>query len=192
VSRTLTYPVFVKPANLGSSVGITKVSSADALGAAIDVAAAFDPKVVVEEAVHNAREIECAVLGNETPDASVPGEIVPSGEFYDYHAKYLSGGSQTLIPAPLEAGIVDEVRRQSLIAFDTIDGSGLARVDFLLSSSGELFINEINTMPGFTTISMFSKLWAASGVEYPALIDRLITLALERHTQQRLRRVSAF
>ncbi len=192
IGNTLTYPVFVKPANLGSSVGISKVATADALGDAIDVAAAFDPKVVVETAVAGAREIECAVLGNEAPEASVPGEIVPAGEFYDYKAKYLSSGSKTLIPAPIPEELAAEVRRQSITAFDTIDGSGLARVDFLLSSSGELFVNEINTMPGFTTISMYSKLWAASGVDYPALIDRLIALAIERHALQQQRRVSAF
>ena len=192
VTKTLTYPVFVKPANLGSSVGISKVATKDGLGAAIDIAAAFDPKVVVETAVKGAREIECAVLGNQAAEASVPGEIVPSGEFYDYNAKYLSGGSTTVIPAAISAELADEVRRQSILAFDTIDGSGLARVDFLLSSTGKLFINEINTMPGFTTISMFSKLWAASGVDYPALIDRLIALALERHALQRQRRLSAF
>jgi D-alanine-D-alanine ligase len=177
-------------------VGISKVSTQSALGAAIDVAAAFDPKVVVETGVVGAREIECAVLGNDAPEASVPGEIVPSGEFYDYNAKYLSSGSQTHIPAPISADLAEEVRRQSIIAFDTIDGSGLARVDFLLSSSGgsgdELFINEINTMPGFTTISMYSKLWAASGVTYPALIDRLIALAIERHALQQQRRTNAF
>jgi D-alanine-D-alanine ligase len=192
ISSTLTYPVFVKPANLGSSLGISKVASADTLGAAIDLAAAFDPKVVVENGVVGARELECAVLGNDTPEASVVGEIIPSGEFYDYDAKYLSSGSRTEIPASISAKIAADVRRQSLIAFDAIDGSGLARVDFLLSSSNQLFINEINTMPGFTTISMYAKLWAASGVDYPTLIERLITLAIARHTRQQQRRTSAF
>jgi D-alanine-D-alanine ligase len=179
ISQTLTYPLFVKPANLGSSVGISKVASQGALGAAIDLAASFDPKVVVE-------------LGNTEPEASVPGEIVPAGEFYDYNAKYLDSGSKTVIPAPISTTVADEVRRQSIIAFDAIEGSGLARVDFLLSASDELFINEINTMPGFTTISMYSKLWEASGVSYPSLIDRLIALAIERHAVQQQRRVSAF
>jgi len=192
VTDTLTYPVFVKPANLGSSLGISKVAGPDALGAAIDMAAAFDPKVVVECGVPGAREIECAVLGNEAPEASVPGEIVPSGEFYDYAAKYLSSESQTIIPAALTPEIARQVREQSIVAFDTIDGAGLSRVDFLLSSSGELYVNEINTMPGFTTISMYSKLWAASGVDYPALINRLIALAIERHAQQQQRRITAF
>jgi len=192
ISATLTYPVFVKPANLGSSVGISKVASQSALGDAIDLAASFDPKVVVETGVVRAREIECAVLGNDAPEASVPGEIVPSGEFYDYHAKYLSSGSKTVIPAPIPASVADEVRRQSVTAFDAIDGTGLARVDFLLSDTDELFINEINTMPGFTTISMYSKLWEASGLSYASLIERLITLAIERHAVQQQRRVSAF
>jgi D-alanine-D-alanine ligase len=192
ISETLTYPVFVKPANLGSSVGISKVAAQSTLGAAIDLAAAFDPKVIVETGVVNAREIECAVLGNEAPEASVPGEIIPAGEFYDYNAKYLDSGSKTVIPAALASAVADDVRRQSILAFDAIDGSGLARVDFLLSVSDELFINEINTMPGFTTISMYSKLWEASGVSYPTLIDRLIALAIERHAVQRQRRVSAF
>jgi D-alanine-D-alanine ligase len=192
ISGTLTYPVFVKPANLGSSVGISKVASQGALGAAIDLAASFDPKVIVETGVVSAREIECAVLGNEAPEASVPGEIIPAGEFYDYNAKYLDSGSQTIIPTAIPPALADEVRRQSIIAFDAIDGSGLARVDFLVSASQELFINEINTMPGFTTISMYSKLWEASGVSYPALIDRLIALAIERHAVQQQRRVSAF
>ena len=192
ISETLTYPLFVKPANLGSSLGISKVASADALGAAIDLAAAFDPKVVVENGVIGARELECAVLGNDTPEASVPGEIIPSGEFYDYDAKYISSGSRTEIPAAIPATIAGEVRRQAIEAFDAIDGSGLARVDFLLSSTNELFVNEINTMPGFTTISMYAKLWGATGVDYPTLIDRLIALALERHARQQQRRTSAF
>jgi len=192
ITETLTYPLFVKPANLGSSLGISKVASADTLGAAIDLAAAFDPKVVVENGVIGARELECAVLGNDTPEASVPGEIIPSGEFYDYDAKYISSGSRTEIPAAIPATLAAEVRRQAIVAFDAIDGSGLARVDFLLSSTQELFVNEINTMPGFTTISMYAKLWSASGVDYPTLIDRLITLALERHARQQQRRTSAF
>jgi D-alanine-D-alanine ligase len=192
ITKTLTYPLFVKPANLGSSLGISKVASAETLGAAIDLAAAFDPKVVVENGIEGARELECAVLGNERPEASVPGEIIPSGEFYDYDAKYISTGSRTEVPAAIPAKIAEEVRRQSITAFDAIDGSGLARVDFLLSSSGQLFVNEINTMPGFTTISMYPKLWGASGVDYPTLIDRLITFARARHTRQQQRRTSAF
>jgi D-alanine-D-alanine ligase len=191
IGATLKYPLFVKPANLGSSLGISKVSTPDTLGAAIDLAGGFDPKVVVEHAVKGAREIECAVLGNDTPEASVPGEVIPSGDFYDYTAKYISSGSRIQIPASLPTHIAEDVRQQSLIAFDAIDGAGLARVDFLLSSTNRLFINEINTMPGFTTISMYTQLWAASGVDYSTVIDRLITLAVDRHSGQRRRQTSA-
>ncbi len=182
IEQTLGYPLFVKPANLGSSLGISKVAGRGTLAAAIDEAARFDRRIVVERAVPEAREIECAVLGNDTPEASVPGEIIPSREFYDYEAKYIDGMSRLEIPARLDAGVADTVRSLAIAAFKAIDGAGLARVDFLLSrSSGELFVNEINTMPGFTTISMYSKLWSASGVDYPTLVDRLITLAIERH-----------
>jgi D-alanine-D-alanine ligase len=192
IRETLTWPLFVKPANLGSSVGISKVKSADDLDAAVALALGFDPKVVVESAVAGAREIECAVLGNDDARASVPCEIIPDGEFYDYDAKYIRSGSRTIVPADLPAALADEVRRQSLVAFDAIEGSGLARVDFLLGADGALVINEINTMPGFTTISMYPKLWGASGVAYDALIDQLITLARDRHTTQQQRRISAF
>lgn len=192
IGEALTYPLFVKPANLGSSVGISKVKTVDDLAAAIDLALTFDPKVVVEAGVADAREIECAVLGNETPVASVPGEIIPDGEFYDYDAKYLRSGSRTEVPATLTPTIAAEVQRQSLIAFQAIEGAGLARVDFFLSGTHTLVINEINTMPGFTTISMYPKLWGASGVDYNTLIDRLITLARDRHARQQQRRTSAF
>jgi D-alanine-D-alanine ligase len=188
-SLALGLPLFVKPANLGSSVGISKVKVADALPAAIDEALSFDRKVIIEAAVADAREIECAVLGNDEPSASVPGEIFPGREFYDYEAKYLDAGSRTAIPADLTPAQVADVQRLSIAAFQAIDGAGMSRVDFLLSrSTGALVLNEINTIPGFTTISMFAKLWEASGVGYPALIDRLIALALERHqAKQRLR-----
>ncbi len=192
IGEALTYPLFVKPANLGSSVGISKVKTVDDLPAAIDLALTFDPKVVVEAGVKDAREIECAVLGNDAPEASVPGEIIPDGEFYDYDAKYLRSGSRTEVPATLTPKIVAEVQRQSILAFQAIEGSGLARVDFFLSGANTLVINEINTMPGFTTISMYPKLWGASGVDYSTLIDRLITLARDRHTRQQQRRTSAF
>jgi len=191
IGDTLTYPLFVKPANLGSSVGISKVKTPDDLATAIDLALTFDPKVVVESAVPGAREIECAVLGNDAPLASIPGEIIPDGEFYDYDAKYLRSGSRTEVPASLPAAVIAEVQRQSLVAFHAIEGSGLARVDFLLSDTGTLVTNEINTMPGFTTISMYPQLWSASGVAYDTLIDRLITLARDRHAQQQQRRTSA-
>ncbi len=193
VERALPYPVFVKPANLGSSVGISKVKGTKDLAAAITLAAEFDRKVIVEAAVPQAREIECAVVGNDEPEASVPGEIVPSREFYDYEAKYIDSGSRLEIPADLPDAVVREVRRLSVAAFQAIDGTGLSRVDFLLNRvTGDLFLNEINTLPGFTTISMFSKLWAASGVDYPTLVDRLVTLALERHAEKRALRTSAF
>jgi D-alanine-D-alanine ligase len=189
----LAYPLFVKPANMGSSVGISKVHDRSALGAAIDLASEFDRKVIVEVAVPAAREIEVAILGNDDARASTPGEIVPSREFYDYEAKYVDGHSRTVIPAPVDAAMRDEIQRQALVAFHAIDGAGLARVDFLLSgTTGELFINEINTLPGFTTISMFSKLWAASGMDYPTLVDDLISLALARHAEKRTLRTTAF
>ena len=193
IEQTLTYPVFVKPANMGSSVGISKVHEAAELGPALDQAFEFDRKVIVESAVADAREIECGVLGNESPEASVPGEIVPSREFYDYQAKYIDGHSRLEIPAVLDEAQAREVRELALGAFDAIDGAGLARVDFLLSrATGRLFVNEINTLPGFTTISMYSKLWAASGVPYAALVDRLIALAIERHAEKQELKTTVF
>jgi D-alanine-D-alanine ligase len=188
----LGWPLFVKPANLGSSVGISKVKTAAELVPAIELALEFDRKVVVEAGVVNAREIECAVLGNDEPETSMPGEIVPSREFYDYEAKYLDEGSKSVIPADLPAATADEVRRLSVAAFRAIDAAGLARVDFLLSrDTGAIFVNEINTMPGFTSISMYSKMWAASGIDYPTLVDRLIQLALARHAEKQRLRTSA-
>ncbi|MEW6320725.1 MAG: D-alanine--D-alanine ligase family protein [Acidobacteriota bacterium] len=182
-------PLFVKPANLGSSVGISKVKTADAFAAAVELALEFDRKVIVEAGVEDAREIECAVLGNDDPEASVPGEILPSREFYDYEAKYVDAASRTVIPAELTARQAATVQRLSLEAFRAIDAAGMARVDFLMARrSGKIYVNEINTIPGFTTISMFAKLWEASGVGYAALVDRLIQLAVARHAEkQRLR-----
>jgi D-alanine-D-alanine ligase len=187
--NTLGLPVFVKPANLGSSVGITKVKTAGALTPAIETALEFDRKIVVEAAVPDAREIECGVLGNDAPEASVPGEVIPAREFYDYEAKYLDDSSRTVIPAELSEQQAAEVRRLAIEAFKSIDAAGLSRVDFLLSRrDGAIYVNEINTIPGFTTISMYAKMWEASGVPYPALVDRLIQLALARHAdKQRLR-----
>jgi D-alanine-D-alanine ligase len=193
LERALTYPMFVKPANLGSSVGISKVRNRAELGPAIDLAAEFDGKLVIEQAVSEAREIECAVLGNWDAKASVPGEVVPSREFYDYEAKYIDSGSRVVIPAPLTDQQSQDVRRLAVAAFQAIDGAGFARVDFLMTrSTGTLFVNEINTIPGFTTISMFAKLWAASSLDYGALVDRLITLATERHAEKQELRTSAF
>jgi D-alanine-D-alanine ligase len=149
----------------------------------------FDRKIVVEAAVPEAREIECAVLGNDGPEASIPGEIIPSREFYDYQAKYLHGGSKEVIPAPLSDSQVRDVQRLSIGAFRALECAGMARVDFLLARhTGELYVSELNTIPGFTANSMYPKMWEASGLPYPALLDRLIALALERHAEkQRLR-----
>jgi D-alanine-D-alanine ligase len=191
VVNRLGFPMFVKPANLGSSVGISKARHATELRAAIDLAAGFDRKIVIEAAIPQAREIECAVLGNDEPEASVPGEIIPGREFYDYEAKYLDDSSKTLIPAPLTEAQTVEVRTLAIRAFKAVDCSGMARVDFLLAGdSGVLFVNEVNTIPGFTTISMYSKMWAASGLPYPKLVDRLIALALDRHAEKQQLRTS--
>jgi D-alanine-D-alanine ligase len=187
----LGFPVFVKPANLGSSVGISKARHAVELRAAIALAAEFDRKIIVEAAVPQAREVECSVLGNDDPEASVPGEIVPSREFYDYESKYIDDGSVPLIPAPISEAQAAEVRALSIAAFKAIDGAGMARVDFLLArDTGVLYLNEVNTIPGFTTIGMFAKLWAASGLAFPQLVDRLIELALERHRDKQQLRTS--
>jgi D-alanine-D-alanine ligase len=191
LEKALKYPMFVKPANLGSSVGISKAKDAAGLREAMALAGSFDRKIVIEAAVPNAREIECAVLGNDTPEASVPGEIIPSREFYDYESKYLDEGSKAIIPADLPKKIVDQVKKFSIDAFKCLDGAGMSRVDFLLSrDTGKLFLNEVNTIPGFTTISMYPKLWAASGVEYPVLLDRLIALAVARHAEKQQLRTS--
>lgn len=189
LAKSLGYPMFVKPANLGSSVGISKAKTLPGLSDAMDLAGAFDRKIVVEAAVPDAREIECAVLGNDTPQASVPGEVIPSREFYDYEAKYLDDGSKVIIPANVGPKTAGEIQRLSILAFKAIDCAGMARVDFLLSPD-KIFVNEVNTIPGFTTISMYSKLWAATNVEYPALLDRLIALALERHAEKQQLRTS--
>jgi len=190
VESKLKYPVFVKPANLGSSVGISKAHDGKELGPAIEEAAKFDRKIVIEQGVggrkQKAREIECSVLGNDKPEASLPGEIVPSTEFYDYNAKYLDEGSQLIIPAKLSKTETKEVQRLAVEAFKAVDCSGLARVDFLMEpKSRKIYLNEINTMPGFTAISMYPKLWAASGVSYSDLIGRLIQLGLERHEEKK-------
>jgi D-alanine-D-alanine ligase len=196
LEKSLTYPVFVKPANLGSSVGISKVKLRADLTAAMDLAASFDRKLVIEQGVGGPgikpRELEVAVLGNDTPEASVVGEIVPAKEFYDYEAKYELNGadeSVSIIPAKLSATEAKSIRTMALAAFRACDCAGLARVDFLMSPGkkgqpAEIYLNEVNTMPGFTSISMYPKLWAASGLAYPRLIERLIELALERHREK--------
>ena len=194
VASKLTYPVFVKPANLGSSVGISKAHNRKELGPAIEEAAKFDRKIVIEQGVggkkEKAREIECSVLGNDEPVASVPGEIVPGKEFYDYTAKYVDEGSQLIIPAKLTRAETKKVQDLAVAAFQAVDCSGLARVDFLMdpgppNKTRKIYLNEINTMPGFTAISMYPKLWAASGLAYPDLIDRLIQLGIERHEDKK-------
>jgi len=190
VSR-LGLPVFVKPANLGSSVGISKAKHVAELRTAIKLAAEFDRKIVVEAAVPEAREIEVAVLGNDEPEASVPGEIIPSREFYDYESKYIDENSRSVIPAQLTEVQTTDIRRLAIEGYKAIDCSGLARVDFLVAGdSGVIYLNELNTLPGFTTISMYAKMWAASGLDYPHLIDRLIALAIERHGEKQQLRTS--
>ena len=195
IEAALKYPLFVKPANLGSSVGISKVHDRKELAPALNLAARFDRKIVIEEGVagsgksrttKKARELEVAVLGNDDPKASVVGEIVPGKEFYDYEAKYLSDGSIPIIPAKLTAAESKRIRVMAVEAFRACDLAGLARVDFLMEPDGKrrIYLNEVNTLPGFTSISMYPKLWQATGVSYPDLITRLIELALERHKER--------
>ena len=199
VERSLRYPLFVKPANLGSSVGISKVHGAGELKAAMDLAASFDRKIVVEQGIGGkrgkARELEVAVLGNDAPEASVVGEIVPCKEFYDYEAKYLSEGSEAVVPAKITRAESKLVREMAIAAFKACDCAGMARVDFLMVPGGpkddrprKIYLNEVNTLPGFTSSSMFPKLWQASGLTYPQLIDRLIQLAQERHKEKQASR----
>lgn len=181
ISTALGFPVFVKPANLGSSVGISKASDEEQLHEAIDDAARYDRRIIVERAV-NGREIEVSILGNEHPMASLPGEIITGHEFYDYEDKYVDSASRTEVPANLPQETIEQIQRDAIRAFQAIDGSGLARVDFFIErETNRIIINEINTMPGFTSISMYAKMWEASGIPYTELIDRLIALALERH-----------
>lgn len=184
------YPMFVKPANLGSSVGVTKAHHRAELAAGLAEAAQYDRRLLVERGL-DAREIEVSVLGNEDPVASVPGEIIPSREFYDYAAKYLDNASELLIPAPIPPEMAERARELALRVYRAVDGAGMARVDFLLErATGELYVGEINTIPGFTAISMYPKLWEASGLPYTELIDRLIQLALERHAQKQRTRTT--
>ncbi len=190
IEKTLTYPVFVKPANLGSSVGISKAHDRKELGPALSLAAKYDRKLVIEQGVggkkSKARELEVAVLGNDDPKASVVGEIIPGKEFYDYEAKYLSDGSVPIIPAKLTSAESKQIRTMAVEAFRACDLAGLARVDFLMEPDGKrrIYLNEVNTLPGFTQISMYPKLWEATGIGYTDLITRLIELALERHEEK--------
>ena len=182
----LGYPLFAKPASLGSSVGVTKVHGRADLRGALERAFRYGRKALLERAVEGGRELEVAVLGNDDPVASVAGEIVPRHEFYSYEAKYLDEeGAELLIPANVSPEILEETQRLAVAAFLAVDGAGMARVDFFLRPSGDVLINEINTIPGFTQISMYPKLWAASGLSYPELIDRLVELAVERHERER-------
>lgn len=191
LEEALAFPLFVKPSNMGSSVGVSKARNRAELADALELAGRYDRKLIVEQAVPHAREIEISVLGNDEPIASVPGEIVPGNEFYDYAAKYENDASQLIIPAQLTAEQTKLVQQIAVRAFRSIDGAGLARVDFLMDgASGALYLNEVNTMPGFTRISMYPKLWAASGLDYPALVNRLLELALERHAERTQIRVT--
>jgi D-alanine-D-alanine ligase len=185
IEGALGYPCFVKPANLGSSVGITKAHDRQELATALKTAAEYDRKLIVEAFI-DGREIECAVLGNDRPEASVPGEIIPGAEFYDYEDKYVNTKTKLIYPAALPAETTEEIRSLAIRAFKAIDCAGFARVDFfVLRKNGQVLVNEINTIPGFTKISMYPKLWEASGLPYPQLIERLVALALERHEEMK-------
>jgi D-alanine-D-alanine ligase len=190
VEESFGYPCFVKPVNLGSSVGVGKAHDRHELEHAINVAAEYDHKIIIERGL-DCREAECAVLGNEQPIVSVVGEVISSNEFYDYRAKYIDGKSQTVIPADIAQEITAEVRQQAVQAFLALDLNGLARVDFFIEKgTNKVYINEVNTLPGFTEISMYPKLWEASGLPYPELLDRLIELAIERHADRQRNRTS--
>ncbi len=181
IAETIGFPLFVKPANLGSSVGISKVGGAGQLAGAIDLAAHYDRRVIVEQGA-NAREIEMAVLGNDDPIASVAGEVVPHGEFYDYNAKYVDDTAELIVPAKLDPELLASMQELAVDAFRSLDLAGMARVDFFLErDTDRIFVNEVNTIPGFTSISMYPMLWAASGLTLPELVDRLMELAIERH-----------
>jgi len=186
IERKLKYPLFIKPVNSGSSIGISKAGSRKELLASIEQAAQFDRKILVEQGVKNAREIECSVLGNDNPTASVLGEIVSSNEFYDYDAKYVDGKTTEIIPAKLSKPLAKKIQTYALGAFRVLDCAGMARVDFLVNrKTNRIVLNEINTLPGFTSISMYPKLWEASRLSYSALLDTLIQLAIERHTAKK-------
>jgi D-alanine-D-alanine ligase len=186
IEQRLWYPCFVKPANLGSSVGISKAHDRAELRAAIDLASEYDRKILIERAVPNAREIEVSVLGNDHPIASVPGEVIPSNEFYDYDAKYVDGKSRISVPAKFTRGAAKKIQAYARQAFRVLNCEGMARVDFLVTAKDRrIVLSEINTIPGFTSISMYPKLWEASGVSYSELLDRLIGLALERHAAKK-------
>ena len=191
IQNSFEYPLFVKPTNLGSSVGITKVHKKEELEKAIDLASSYDRKILIEEGLEEVREIECGVLGNDEPRASVVGEVRPAGEFYDYDSKYIDKETQLIVPADLPDGVSQEVQEIALRAFKAVDAAGMARVDFFVSKKeNKIYLSEINTIPGFTSVSMYPRLWEASGVSYPELIDRLIQLALERHQDKNQNKIS--
>src|SRR5229473_3342875 len=190
IELRLGYPCFVKPVNLGSSVGVNKAHDRAELQHALDVAAEYDRKIIIERGI-DCREVECGVLGNDEPIASVVGEVISSNEFYDYRAKYIDGKSRVDIPAGIPQATAEEVRRQAVQAFVALDLGGLARVDFFIEKkTGQVYINEVNTMPGFTSISMYPQLWEASGLPYAQLLDRLVELAIERHEDRQRNRTS--
>lgn len=183
IEKNLCYPLFIKPANLGSSVGISKVFNNEGLDNAIKIATSYDRKVIIEESIENAIEVECSVLGNDAPEASVVGEILPAGSYYDYNSKYIDNNTQLIIPARIPDEVTREIQKISKEAFLAVDAAGLARVDFLVqkrNNSFLVYLNEINTIPGFTNVSMYPKLWEKSGISFSELIDRLIQLSLER------------
>ncbi|GAG64960.1 unnamed protein product, partial [marine sediment metagenome] len=185
------YPLFVKPTNLGSSVGITKVHKKEELEKAIDLASSYDRKILIEEGLEEVREIECSVLGNDEPQVSVVGEVRPAGEFYDYDSKYIDEKTQLIIPADLPDGVSRKVQEIALRAFKAVDTAGMARVDFFVSKKeNKIYLSEINTIPGFTSVSMYPRLWEASGISYAGLIDRLIQLALERYQDKKQNKIS--
>jgi len=184
IIKKLGLPVFIKPANLGSSVGISKVKDKKLIKKAVNEALRYDLRIIVEKAVSHGREIECAVLGNDQPVASAPGEIVPGDEFYSYQDKYINNRMRTIIPAPISLQQIKSIQNSAVAVFKLLDLKGLARVDFFIDQSGQVLLSEVNTMPGFTSISMYPKLWEYSGLPYSKLLDKLIDLALERHQQK--------
>ncbi|TFG92197.1 MAG: D-alanine--D-alanine ligase [Candidatus Atribacteria bacterium] len=191
VQKNFEYPLFVKPTNLGSSVGITKVHEKEELEKAIDLASSYDRKILIEQGLEEVREIECSVLGNDEPKVSVVGEVKPAGEFYDYDSKYIDEGTQLIVPADLPDKVSQGVQQIALRAFRAVDAAGMARVDFFVTKKeNKIYLSEINTIPGFTSVSMYPRLWQATGISYPELIDRLIQLALERHQDKNQNKIS--
>lgn len=191
IQNDFEYPLFVKPTNLGSSVGITKVHKKEELEKAIALASSYDRKILIEQGLEEIREIECGVLGNDEPRVSVVGEVKPAGEFYDYDSKYIDKGTQLIVPADLPDGISKKVQEIALCAFKAIDAAGMARVDFFVTKKeNRIYLNEINTIPGFTSVSMYPRLWETTGISYPELIDQLIQLAVERHHDKSQNKIS--